>query len=453
LVPYPSPKPQLVSQNLHTPPSFTLSEDLVSFILSADTVFIGTVYAASAEDAKMYPSHAGMNQRGGRQGFVRVRSDKRTVVVPDYSGNRFLQSLGNIERTPLASLTFFDFVTGNILYLTGKAKNHFRSDAQKIIPQARLVTTVEVTGYSFVSDALPVRQALGTGIERSPYSPPVRFLAEEQAGSQTALDDTYLSLKATYIHSPTVATFTFSANKPLRITPGQAVVIDMSLIIGTHGYQHMTFKGNEATLNDDGIRTWTVSSACLRPTTEFSLTLRRKEGGAATTRLFEVANSAKRNPLLLPLTTRVQLVGIAGDFILPEKGEQLLFIAGGIGVTPFLSMLRSLALSDKQADVELIVSTREPQVIQGLIESAAGNAPRLNLRLHIFCTDPKNTPHAHGNAEVHSGRITDKFWASKDLTARQIFLCGPQPFEKLVSEGLGRCGVDVNNIHREKFDY
>jgi hypothetical protein len=50
-------------------------------------VFFGTTYAAPSSEASKFPSHLGMNQRGGRPGFLRVvPSDGRTVVLPDYSG-------------------------------------------------------------------------------------------------------------------------------------------------------------------------------------------------------------------------------------------------------------------------------------------------------------------------------------------------------------------------------
>ena len=63
-----------------------LPQDVVEFILEADTVFIGTSYDAPAESSSQFPSHVGMNQRGGRQGFVRVSPNQRTVVLPDYFG-------------------------------------------------------------------------------------------------------------------------------------------------------------------------------------------------------------------------------------------------------------------------------------------------------------------------------------------------------------------------------
>ncbi|KAG6856309.1 hypothetical protein H0H87_005588 [Tephrocybe sp. NHM501043] len=87
LVPSPNTSPTIVHQKLTLEPNDRLPEDVISFILDSDTVFLGTTYTASADEESRYPSHLGMNQRGGRKGFIRVfPSDARTVVLPDFSG-------------------------------------------------------------------------------------------------------------------------------------------------------------------------------------------------------------------------------------------------------------------------------------------------------------------------------------------------------------------------------
>lgn len=77
-----------------------------------------------------------------------------------------MTSLGNIEATPLASLTFVDFVSGDILYLTGDAENLVGEDALQLMPFQKTLTTIRVTGFTLVRDALPVRQRAGTFPER-----------------------------------------------------------------------------------------------------------------------------------------------------------------------------------------------------------------------------------------------------------------------------------------------
>ena len=100
-----------------------------------------------------------------------------------------MTSLGNIEATPVASLTFVSFTTGDILYITGDAKTLVGSEARSLMDRQNVLTTVYTTGYVFVRDALPVRQRPGTEVERSPYSPPIRLLNEEEQSNNT----TYLS--------------------------------------------------------------------------------------------------------------------------------------------------------------------------------------------------------------------------------------------------------------------
>jgi hypothetical protein len=64
-----------------------LPNEVIAFIHTADTLFLGTTYQAPIDAAARFPSHVGQNQRGGLPGFMRVKpSDGRTVVIPDYSG-------------------------------------------------------------------------------------------------------------------------------------------------------------------------------------------------------------------------------------------------------------------------------------------------------------------------------------------------------------------------------
>jgi hypothetical protein len=88
LIPYPQTSPKIIYQQLNLSPTDRLPDDVISVIHESDTLFIGTSYQAlSAAEMQNFPSHLGMNQRGGRPGFVRVRpSDGRTLVLPDYSG-------------------------------------------------------------------------------------------------------------------------------------------------------------------------------------------------------------------------------------------------------------------------------------------------------------------------------------------------------------------------------
>lgn len=86
-------------------PGERLPNVIVDFILQSDTVFLGTTYRARKEDSDQFPSHVGMNQRGGRQGYIRVMpSDWRTVILPDYSGMYALVPTDDKELTLFAKV-------------------------------------------------------------------------------------------------------------------------------------------------------------------------------------------------------------------------------------------------------------------------------------------------------------------------------------------------------------
>lgn len=237
-----------------------------------------------------------------------------------------MTSLGNVEATPLASLTFVSFTTGDILYITGAATNLFGDPANDIMPFQQRLTTVYVDGYTFVEDALPVRQKPGSHVERSPYSPTVRLLAAEKGGGASSLNlrDTgkvQARLKRVNLHNTDIATFVWELISPtpssssssgetphVSIRPGQTAVLDFTLFLGQAAYQHMAPLKPSA-VNDDRIRTWTISSSDSwtrnNPAPDepqvFELTMREKPGGTVTGALFALVKklvSVQRRDLL-----------------------------------------------------------------------------------------------------------------------------------------------------------
>ncbi|KAG5733076.1 Flavohemoprotein [Termitomyces sp. T112] len=472
LIPYSNTSPTITSQNLDFGPNDRLPDKAISLILESDTVFLGTTYAAPADEASHFPSHLGMNQRGGRKGFVRVLpSDGRTIVLPDFSGNRFMTSLGNIEATPFASLTFISFPDGSILYLTGIATNIIGSAAQRVMPlhTQNALTTIQVTGFSLVSNALPVRQRPGSTSISSPYSPPVRFLAEEPGGT-SMMDSAIVRLTKIEMHSSTIATFSWAPSETLSILPGQAAILDFTPLLGARGYQHMA-PLEPTSVNDDRIRTWTVSSVNADET--FSLTMREKPGGAVTGALFNIARRLQEvRPELLedsrPMGLSVGLVGVTGSFILPPPPKTaFLWLTGGIGVTPFLAMLRGLNPAFEY-DIQIILSVREPVVFIPLLSEAvrARGSKKGKITIDVFSErDVPEVPEEGVILRRHKGRIsTEALKVSTgekvgtlekgvSLPEREVYICGSPSFEEAALNCLIDLGLDRTSVRREGFTY
>jgi hypothetical protein len=122
------------------------------------------------------------------------------------------------------------------------------------------LTTIEIAGYIFIEDALPVRQCEGTDPQRSTmYAPPVKLLKEEQASSTYFSTEDAMTISRIRLHSSTS-------------------------FLGASPYRHMAPESPNL-VNDDRIRTWTISwssswtSVADGVGTTFSLTMRLKPGG------------------------------------------------------------------------------------------------------------------------------------------------------------------------------
>ena len=83
-----------------------------------------------------------MSHRGGRPGFVGVPGD--TLVIPDFRGNRFFNTLGNFLGDPRAGLLFIDFASGDLLQLQGTVAIDWSPDAAARPAGAERVWRVKV---------------------------------------------------------------------------------------------------------------------------------------------------------------------------------------------------------------------------------------------------------------------------------------------------------------------
>ena len=89
-----------------------------ALIGTADHFFIASHYDRPGDEAR---HGADVSHRGGRPGFVRIDADD-VLEFPDFSGNRFYNTLGNIATNGKAALLFVDFQTGSLLSMTGEAQ-------------------------------------------------------------------------------------------------------------------------------------------------------------------------------------------------------------------------------------------------------------------------------------------------------------------------------------------
>ena len=119
-------------------------------IAGADTFFV-----ASYAD-RQSRRQVDVSNRGGKAGFVRVAPDG-TLTIPDFAGNLFFATLGNILLNGRAGLTFVDFETGDLLQMTGDAKVILDSPEIATFAGAERLWTFRPRRVIRRRDALPLR--------------------------------------------------------------------------------------------------------------------------------------------------------------------------------------------------------------------------------------------------------------------------------------------------------
>ncbi|HEX5572356.1 MAG TPA: oxidoreductase, partial [Ktedonobacterales bacterium] len=141
---------------------------------------------------------------------------------------------------------------------------------------------------------------------------------------------------------------------------------------------------------------------------------------------------------------------LAGDFTLPEDAtRKLAFIAGGIGVTPFRSMLKYLIDTGQRRDIIMLYANRAPQeiVYQDVLAEAQA---RLGARICYTLTDPAAVPRGWQGAQ---GRVDGRMIAAliPDYRERLFYLSGPPAMVRATEHALSRLGVPRSRIKLDSF--
>lgn len=93
-----------------------------ALIAQSDTFFI----------ASAVPHGADVSHRGGLAGFVRIDPDG-SLCWPDFRGNNFFNTIGNLLADDRAGLLFIDFERGDLLHLSGRAAPHVEEEGRRVL--------------------------------------------------------------------------------------------------------------------------------------------------------------------------------------------------------------------------------------------------------------------------------------------------------------------------------
>lgn len=159
----------------------------------------------------------------------------------------------------------------------------------------------------------------------------------------------------------------------------------------------------------------------------------------------------KRALAALPMGASLEIDGPFGSLTLHRKIERPgVLIAGGIGITPFMSMLRSAAEQRSEQNLLLLYSNRRPEDAAFLAElqQLAQRHPR--LRLMATMTDMAHSQQAWNGA---TGTIDGAFVrrAIAGLPAPIFYVAGPPSLVEAMRNTLVQAGVDEDDVRSEEF--
>ena len=158
----------------------------------------------------------------------------------------------------------------------------------------------------------------------------------------------------------------------------------------------------------------------------------------------------KRALKALPDGASLKLTGPIGQFTLADAARPAVFIAGGIGITPFMSMLRQAARDHAPHSLLLLYSSRRPEDAAFLGELQELERQNGNFRLVATMTEMSKSARKWGGQTGFVDADLIKRAAGR-LTAPIYYVVGPPAMVAAMQETLRGTGVADDDIRSEEF--
>jgi len=222
-----------------------------------------------------------------------------------------------------------------------------------------------------------------------------------------------------------VKSFFFKPVKPslFQFLPGQFITLELVI--------------NGVTIN----RCYTVSSAPTRSHT-ISITVKRQPNGIVSNWLHDH----------LHLGSKISALGPAGEFTCAQHpASKYLFLSGGSGITPLMSMARTFHDLAEDTDITFIHSARSPTdiIFQQELDLMAFNLP--HFRTAFICEKVDGEP--NWTMPIGYLNIDALNKVAPDYLKREVFTCGPAPYMAAVRNMLKNAGFDMQHYHEESFSF
>ena len=218
-----------------------------------------------------------------------------------------------------------------------------------------------------------------------------------------------LKLKKRNSLTPSTDEFTFETEKPFIYEPGQYIELMVP-------HKRADFRGTR--------RRFSITSVPGEKRVSFGI------------KFYEPSSSFKQTLRTLGDGTVIRATVVAGDFVLPKDTKRpLLFIAGGIGITPFISHLRSLKKDVR--DITLVYAVSSEQEIAYKEELVKSGVRVVIVSAH----QQKNLPNSWNfgkGARIDYDTLSELV---PDIASRWAYISGPTPFVQSGKKQLRKLGA------------
>ncbi|MDQ7729594.1 pyridoxamine 5'-phosphate oxidase family protein [Halomonas sp. SpR8] len=386
-----------------------LPEPLLAHIDRALTAFVGS-YARTDQGVQVDASH-----RGGQAGFIRRQG--ADLILPDFAGNQFFNTLGNVLASGRAALVIPDFVSGDVLHLSGEARLVDEESAGARYPGAERYWCLTPRHIVWRPGALRWRSHAGAvAVEAEPHGP-------WQALAPSALQR--VQVTAVVEETPEIRSFYLqSCQQGIALAPfeaGQFITLRVPRLDGTSLVRSYTLSGSRR---------------------EKSYRISIKADGEGSRYLHKALKVGSELAVSQP----------TGSFTAAASGGERahwVLLGGGIGITPLVSLAHELTAAGR-GPVTLVQSVRAMAEAPFGEELLDLERRGLRLRRHV-------TGAATARKEWMAGRVSlarvlsEQVFSEQALAEVQLYLCGPAAFVQRYHQEALELGLSAAQIHTEAF--
>ncbi len=402
-----------------------LDEHARAIVARADSFFVATYVDREDGHRQVDVSH-----RGGKAGFVRV-DEHGVFTVPDFAGNLFFNTLGNILVNPRAGLVFVDYATGNLLQLTGTAEVLMDSAETAAFQGAERLWRFTPQRVIYRAAALPLRWT-----SRADGASPNAALTGDWSEAAERMKAQAL---ANAWRPFTVARI---ADESRTIRSFYLQPADEAGLVRHEAGQHLPIRVTLPGDTKPTLRTYTLSVA---PSDgQYRISVKRE--GRVSSYLHDT----------LKVGDRIEARAPAGEFTIDAHATRpAVLLAAGVGVTPMLAMLRHLVYEGLRTrgirPTWFVYAARTKaerafdEELQALVRAAGGSVTLVNVL-------SDSTDALAGRDYQALGRI-DMAMLSEVLPFNDydFYLCGPGGFMQSLYDGLRGLNIADTRIHAEAF--